>query len=69
MTKINKYKRKEMHTIMYKIGDRVRVLPSSGLTEDLDKVYSVTNVLLEFVEISDGVSKKVIHESKVALVK
>lgn len=54
---------------MYKIGDRVRVLLSSGLTEDLDKVYSVTNVLLEFVEISDGVSKKVIHESKVALVK
>lgn len=54
---------------MYKIGDRVTVLTSNGLTEDLDKVYNVTNVLLDFVEISDGVSKKVMHESKLTLVK
>lgn len=53
---------------MYKIGDKVMVTANT-LTESIDKTYTVTNTLIGFVEVSDGVVKKLLPESMLKLVK
>lgn len=48
---------------MHKIGDKVTIKAADQALNENAKVYTVSNVLLDFVEITDGTEKKVLHES------